>query len=123
VGSADADVVESAVDAEGDDPVVADAVVSEAVVGVGVPAGGRSGFGQAGVDRVRGRSMGYGPVWAVLVVDLHELLQQQSQLLNGSGLDGLGAEPVLRGLLDAFDLAAGGGMVRAGVLLHDVEAA
>ena len=39
------------------------------------------------------------------------------------GLVGLGAEPVLQGLLEPFDLAAGGGVVRAGVLLHDAEAA
>ena len=38
-------------------------------------------------------------------------------------LAGLGAEPSFQRLLEAFDLAAGGGMVRAGVLLHDVALA
>jgi hypothetical protein len=35
----------------------------------------------------------------------------------------LGAQPGLHGLLDAFDLAAGGGVVWPGVLLHYVHAA
>jgi hypothetical protein len=45
VGSADADVVESAVDAEGDDAGVVDAVVADAVVVVAGSVGGR-GFGR-----------------------------------------------------------------------------
>ena len=42
---------------------------------------------------------------------------------NGGGLDGLGAQPLLQGLLEAFDLAAGGGVVGAGVLLEHVPVA
>ena len=36
---------------------------------------------------------------------------------------GLAVEPFLEGLLEAFDFAAGGGVVGSGVLLGDVEAA
>ena len=41
MGSADADVVQPAGDAQGDDAGVVDAVVADPVVGVGVTAAGR----------------------------------------------------------------------------------
>ena len=58
VGSADADVVESAVDSEGDAAGVVESVGADSVVGVGGPVGGRSGFGTGGVGRCWG-----GLVW------------------------------------------------------------
>ena len=36
-------------------------------------------------------------------------------------MEGLSGQPLLEGLLDSFDLAAGGGVVGPGVLLHDVS--
>src|ERR687883_62426 len=42
--------------------------------------------------------------------------------MQRGGLVRLGAQPVLHGLLETFDLAAGGGVVRAGVLLPDAQA-
>jgi hypothetical protein len=50
VGSADADVVQPAGQAQGDAAAVVDAVAPDPVVGVGVAAAGGAGFGQAGVD-------------------------------------------------------------------------
>jgi len=47
VGSADADVVEAAVDPQGDLAVGVDAVVPDAVVGVVVTAGGGVALGRA----------------------------------------------------------------------------
>ena len=49
VGSSDADVVESAVVAQGDDAGVVDAVVADAMVGVGVVVVVGGGFGACGV--------------------------------------------------------------------------
>jgi hypothetical protein len=68
VGSADADVVEAAVDPEGDLAVGVDAVAPDAVVGVVVAACGGGGFGASLVGHGRGRSAGQGPVGALLVV-------------------------------------------------------
>ena len=59
----------------------------------------------------------------MLVVDLGEGVEQGLQLGEGSGLSGLGAEPLLEGLLEPLDLALGLGMVRLAVLLRDVELA
>ena len=58
-----------------------------------------------------------------LVVLVDEGVEQGLELGDGGGLVGLGAQPLLHGLLEAFDLAAGGGVVGSGVLLDDVEAA
>ena len=58
----------------------------------------------------------------MVVVLVGEGVEQGLQLVDGGGLGGLGAEPFLHGLLEAFDLAAGGGVVGAGVLLHHVQA-
>ena len=41
--------------------------------------------------------------------------------LGGVRGGGLTAEPLLHGLLESFDFAAGGGVVRSRVLLHDVS--
>ena len=58
-----------------------------------------------------------------MVVLVGERVEQGLQLDDGAELDGLGGEPLLEGLLEAFDLAAGGGgVVGAGVLLGHAEA-
>ena len=67
--------------------------------------------------------MGQGSVGPVLVVLGAEAVEQGLQLGDGGGLVGLGAQPVLEGLLEAFDLAAGGGVVGSAVLLDDVPGA
>jgi hypothetical protein len=58
-----------------------------------------------------------------MVVDRGELVEQGLQLDQGAGLDGLGGQPLLEGLLEPLHLAAGGGVVGAGVLLRHVQAA
>ena len=58
VGSADADVVESAVVAEGDGAGFVDAVVADPVVGVGVSGVAGQGFGHGVVAGCRGGSVG-----------------------------------------------------------------
>ena len=60
MGSADADVVEAAVDPRGDLAVGVDAVVPDAVVGVVACGGG--GFGAGLVGHGRGGPAGQGPV-------------------------------------------------------------
>ena len=59
-----------------------------------------------------------GPLLVVLVT---ELVEQGLEFSDRGGLDGLAPQPVLQCLLEAFDLAAGRGVVRSGVLLGDVE--
>jgi hypothetical protein len=61
-------------------------------------------------------------VWTLLVVDLGEGVEQGLQVGDRLRLVGLGPEPFLEGLLEAFDFAAGGGVVGSAVLLDDVEA-
>ena len=60
---------------------------------------------------------------ALLVVDVHELVQELLELDQAGGLVGLGAQPLLQRLLEPLDLATGGGLVRAAVFLRDVAAA
>ena len=91
--------------------------MADAVVGAGAGASG-GGFGEQVVgDRWGGVKCAVG---AVEVVDGDEAID-----LVLEGLDGVGGvsggEPALEGLLEAFDLSAGGGVVRAGVLLFDLE--
>ncbi|MFI1567565.1 hypothetical protein ACH4ZX_31815 [Streptomyces sp. NPDC020490] len=90
VGSSDAYVVEFAADAEGDQAGLVDAVVADAGVGVGVTAVGGPGLGEGGVDRCRGRAVGQGPVGALVVVGVGELVEQVLQLGMRGGLVGLG---------------------------------
>ena len=59
-----------------------------------------------------------GPAF-VVVVD--ELVDEGLELVDGRGLTGLGPQPLLHGLLESFDLAAGGRMVRPGVLLAHAQ--
>ena len=65
--------------------------------------------------------MGQRAVRAAVVVLVDEGIEKVLQLGDGGGLDGLGAEPLLQGLLESLDLAAGGGVVGSGVLLDHVE--
>ena len=123
VGSADADVVESAVEAQGDVAVVVDAVVADAVVGVGAAVavgwlwGGR-GRRWRGWRGVGGSGGGGGGCRSSTKVS-----SRAWSSARVAGWAGWAREPLLHGLLEAFDLAAGGGVVRAGVLLGDAEAA
>ena len=55
------------------------------------------------------------------VVLVAEPVEQGMQLSEGGRLPALAGQPGLKGLLEAFDLAAGGGVVGAGVLLGDPE--
>jgi hypothetical protein len=55
------------------------------------------------------------------VVD--EGVDEGLKVSHGGGLRGLGAEPFLHRLLEAFDFSAGGGVVRSRVFLSDAEAA
>ena len=69
----------------------------------------------------RGGAVGQAAVRSAGVVVGDEGVEQGLQLGDGGGLVGLGSEPVLHRLLDAFDFAAGGGVVGPAVLLLDVE--
>jgi hypothetical protein len=62
-------------------------------------------------------------VRAPCVVDACEDVELGLELGEGGGLAGLGAEPLLHGLLEAFRLALGLGVVRLAVLLLDAKAA
>ena len=89
VGSADADVVESAVVAQGHGACVVDSVVADAVFGVGfVLAGG--GFGAGGVGDGGGRALGKRSMWSLVVVELDELVESGLEFGEGGGW-GLGA--------------------------------
>jgi hypothetical protein len=115
-------VVQPAGDAQGDAAAVVDAVVPDPVVGVGVAAGGGLGLGAGAVGGRGGGPVRQGPVRPAVVVGRGERVEQGLQLGEGGGLDGLGAQPLLEGLLEAFGLAAGGGVVGAGVLLRHAQA-
>jgi len=60
VGSAQADVVEATVVAQGDAAGLADPVGADPVVGVAGAVGARGGFGSGGVGRGRGGAVGQG---------------------------------------------------------------
>ena len=76
-------------------------------------------FGEPPI-RDGGRDLANRSVGSPMVVDLDELIDQV--LEAGDGLGGWpGGHPFLEGLLESFDLAAGGGMVGPGVLLADTE--
>lgn len=58
---------------------------------------------------------------AAVVVLIDEGIDEGLELGDPGGLVGLLAEPFLHGLLEAFDLAAGGGVGWSGVLLDHVQ--
>lgn len=124
VGSSDADVVQSAGDAQGDAAGLVDAVVPDPRVTVCVSStSGRGGFRQRQVAGCGGCVVRQGAVRAAVVVFLDELIQQRLQVLDGGWLMLLGLEPVLHRLLEPFDLALGLGVRGGAVLLHDVAGA
>jgi len=106
VGPADADVVEPAAGAEGELAVGVDAVGADPVVGVGGAVAG-SGLGPGGVGGGRGGPVRQGPVRPPGVVDAGEGVEEGLELAGSGGLDRLGAEPFLEGLLESFDFALG----------------
>jgi hypothetical protein len=112
VAAADADVVEPAVVADGDDPVRVDLVVPDAVVGGrGQPGGGCFGPGGEGGG---GGAPAESPVGPLVVVVAGEGVELGLELGDGGG-GGLAGEPFFEGLVVALDLAAGLGVVGAGV--------
>jgi hypothetical protein len=108
VGSADADVVQSAVDPQGQAAVGVDAVGADPLVAVESLPGGC--FGAGGVGGRGGALVGQRAVWAAVVVFVDEVVEVGLQLGEGGGA-GLVAEVLFEGLVEAFDLAAGGGVV------------
>jgi hypothetical protein len=60
-------------------------------------------------------------VWAVVVVGLDEGIELGLKFGEGGGA-GVAGEPFFEGLVESLDLAAGGGVVGAGVDLSDPEA-
>jgi len=120
VGSADADVVKPAGEAQGQGAGGIDAVAADSVVGVGAVC--RVGFGAGGVGGRGGGLLGQGSVRAAVVVLGDELIELVLQFGDGGGA-GLGFETFLQGLVETFDLAAGGWVVGGGVDLGDAEVA
>jgi hypothetical protein len=96
VGPADADVVQTAVDAQGDASAGVEPVGADAVVGVGGPVAW-GGFGPGGVGGGRGGAVGQGAVRPLVVIDGGEGVQEGLQLGEVSGPGGLGGQPVLEG--------------------------
>ncbi len=108
VGSADAEVVQAPGQTQGDATGLVDLVGADAVGGTRGTAGGGGG------------PVRQGPVRAVVVAGGDEDVEQSLQLVDGGRLVGSGGHPVLQRLVEAFDLAAGGGVAGPGVLLHHV---
>jgi hypothetical protein len=122
VVASEADVEELAGVAQGD-LAFADAVVADAGVGLvrGFASVAGFGFRSAGVGRA-GSAPAEGSVGSVVVVLLDEGIDQGLELLEGVRLVPLVAEPLLEGLLEAFDLALGLRMAAAAVLLDNPQA-
>jgi hypothetical protein len=91
VGSADADVEEAALVAEGDLARVVDDVMADAVVVVELTAGGGSGLGPGVVNGGGGGAVGQRAVRALLVVEAGEEVEEGLELVEGGGLAGLSA--------------------------------
>ena len=118
VGSADADVVESAVMAECDGACFVDAVVADSEVDVGAVVFGGC-FGETLVGS--GWSCAAeGSVGPVVVVVAGEFVEEALEFVEAVGA-GLGGEVFFEGLLETFDFSAGGGVVGRGVLLFGAE--
>ena len=97
VGSPDADVVQAAVDPEGEFAISIDPVAAHAVVGVGCPVAG-SGLRAGCVGGGGGGPVGQGAVRPLAVVEAGEVVEQGLELGEGGGLGFLGGEPFLEGL-------------------------
>ena len=112
VGAADADVVQRAVNAQCQAALGVDAVAAYSLVAVEALPGGD--LGACGVDGGRGGFVGQGAVRAAVVVFVDEGVELGLEFGDGGGL-GLTDEPLLEGLVEAFDLSARGGVVGGGV--------
>lgn len=121
MGSPEADVVEPAIDPQGDGAAAVDDVVAHPGRVVGRPAGRGSPW--VGLHRrPPASSGGQGAVRTLLVVVGDEDVEERLELGDRRWLDRLGPQPLLHRLLESFDLATGGGVVGPGVLLADPEA-
>ena len=87
VGAADGDVVELAVDAQGDGAADGDAVVTDPEVGVAVAVAG-AGFGAGRVGDGGGAGVGQGAVRSLTVVDVDEAVEQRLELGDVAGWSG-----------------------------------
>ena len=123
VGSADADVVQSAVVAEAEFAVGCP-MMSRRTRACGSVLGevARGGFGP-GLIGSRGGAAAEGAVRPAAVVVGGELVAEGLQFGQGLGLPRLRSEPFLQRLLEPFHFAAGGGVVRPGVLLDHTQMA
>ena len=83
MGSADADVVEAAVDPEGEFAVRVDAVGAHAVVAVAAGIGVGCGFRPGVVGGGRGCLIAPGAVWSAVVVVVDEAVEQGLQVGDG----------------------------------------
>jgi hypothetical protein len=113
VGCADADVVQPAVGAQGELAAGVDLVGADPVVGVGGAVAG-GGFGTGGVNGGGDGAVGQGAVGPLVVVGDGEGAGEFLQLGEGSGLGGLGGQPVLEGLLEPPGPCPGSADGRAG---------
>jgi hypothetical protein len=118
VSPADPDVVEAAEVAESDRPGLIDMVVTDPEVSLG---GGPDGVGlEAGIEGDQGGAAVKGPMGPVVVVKGTEAVGLELEL--GEGARGwLAGQEALEGLVEAFDLAAGLGVVGGGMLGEDAE--
>jgi hypothetical protein len=119
VSDADGDMAKLAEVAEGDLTAGIDLVLADAVVlgcwlasGLGLDAGVEDGDGSLSIK---------GPVWSLGVVVVAKGVELDLEL-GDRGRRGLLGEEALEGLVEAFDLAAGLGMVGGGVFEGDAEA-
>ena len=110
VSPADADVVEAAEVAEGGLAGLVDAIVADAEVGLG---GGADGVGfEAGVEGDQWGLAAEGPMGPEVVVEGAEGVELELELGERVGWR-LAGQEALEGLVEAFDLAAGLGVVGA----------
>jgi hypothetical protein len=114
---ADADVVQAAVVAQGHAAAVDD-VAADAAVRLCEPAGG--GGAGAGVPRLGRRAAVQRTVRPPGVVGVGERVELGLEPGDG-GAEVMCGEPAFEGLVEAFDLAAGLGVVGAGVGQSDVQ--
>src|SRR5829696_6420991 len=108
--------------AEAEFAVGVDDVAADPGLRLPVRGGWRAGFGSGLIGRGWGAPV-QGAVRPAAVVVANEGVAEGLQLRDGGRLLRLGGEPFLQGLLKSLHFAAGGGVVRFGVLLHHAESA
>jgi len=96
--------------------------LAAAVVGVAV-AGAGGGFGPGGAGGGGGGPVRQGPVRPLVVAAARDGVPQGLELGEAGRLDGLGGQPVLRGLLEPPGLALSLGVAGPPVVLLDAPAA